>query len=391
MKHIFYINPAAGSKNAPLTLIPEIRRACEEASVDYSVHVTSTASEMLDSIRREAANETPFRVYACGGDGTLNRALHGVAGVTHAELAHIPCGTGNDFVRNFTHPAYFLDIRRQLCGKAIQLDAIRIGDPAGDATGDAIRIGDPAGDSISNPAGDAISIGDPAGGSTSNPAGDAIRIGDPAGDATGDAISIGGPAGDSISDAAVDSISDPAGDSLALNMVNIGVDSDVVALAGRLKRYPFLKGSLAYGAAAIRVLMQGKTYRMHIEFDDGTTSEEDLFLIGIANGRFCGGGFLSAPRASLTDGLLDICAIRPVRGVKEAKLLATYRKGTHLDNPAYANDIIYRRCKELQIEARDPVTMAVDGEVVELKRVTLRILPGAVRFSIPQGAATINA
>lgn len=307
MKHIFLVNPEAGNKRAPRALIPKIRQACEEAGVEYDIHLTESAEEIIDYTKRRASGGGPIRFYACGGDGTLNSALCGMVTFSNAELGHVPCGTGNDFVRNFHNRPYFLDIRKQLAGTVEALDVIR------------------------------------------------------------------------------------AGDSYAMNMVNIGVDCDVVAEAGRLKNETMLKGSLAYGVAAIKVLLEGRTYRMRMEFDNGVTIDEELFLIGVANGSFCGGGFRSAPRASLSDGLLDVCAIRPVGGLEVVKLLASYRKGTHLDNPKYAPHIVYQTCKRLVIEAHEPVNVALDGEIVEFAKMEFDTLPQAVKFSVPDGASKVNA
>ena len=45
---------------------------------------------------------------------------------------------------------------------------------------------------------------------------------------------------------------------------------------------------------------------MKIVYDNGDVIEKELTLTAIGNGRFCGGGFMSAPKASLTDGKIDI-------------------------------------------------------------------------------------
>lgn len=182
-----------------------------------------------------------------------------------------------------------------------------------------------------------------------------------------------------------------AGDTYSINMINIGVDCDVVAEAAKLKESPLLKGSLAYAVGAVKVLARGKTYRMRIEFDDGEVVDEELFLIGVANGSYCGGGFRSAPHASLADGAIDVCIIRPVRGIEVIRLLAAYRKGTHLANPRFAPHIVFKTCTHLSIEAREPVNVSIDGEITSFDRMTCDVLPGAVQFSVPEGACRTNA
>ena len=59
---------------------------------------------------------------------TLSEALHGVVGRTNVELACIPCGTGNDFIRLFDRPERFRSITAQAEGLAVLLDVMRVGD-----------------------------------------------------------------------------------------------------------------------------------------------------------------------------------------------------------------------------------------------------------------------
>ena len=60
-----------------------------------------------------------------GGDGTLNDVVNGAFGFANAEIAAVPAGTGNDFIKSFSSPEAFLDIEAQLCGSALSLDLIK--------------------------------------------------------------------------------------------------------------------------------------------------------------------------------------------------------------------------------------------------------------------------
>ena len=66
-----------------------------------------------------------IRFYVCGGDGTAAEVLNGLYGFPEAELAIIPAGSGNDYVRNFDDREKFLDITAQLAGEAVPVDVIR--------------------------------------------------------------------------------------------------------------------------------------------------------------------------------------------------------------------------------------------------------------------------
>lgn len=131
MKHIFIINPAAGKGKHVTGLCEKIRKVCESRQVEHHIHITTGVGDATATVRRlcgEATADAPMRFYACGGDGTLGEVASGLADCPYAELGHIPAGTGNDFVRNFTDNPRFFDIDAQLDGSSIAIDALRLPD-----------------------------------------------------------------------------------------------------------------------------------------------------------------------------------------------------------------------------------------------------------------------
>jgi YegS/Rv2252/BmrU family lipid kinase len=127
MKHIFVVNPAAGKgKNLPATL-SAITYACEELEVEYEIYHTLTVGDGTRFVS-EKCKENPdeqMRFYACGGDGTLYEVLNGAVGYENAEISVIPAGTGNDFIKTFTNPEFFSDVKRQILGTAERFDLLK--------------------------------------------------------------------------------------------------------------------------------------------------------------------------------------------------------------------------------------------------------------------------
>lgn len=125
MKHIFIINPAAGKKAFAEKIRERISAAAKKCGVDFSVIVTKLPSEATRIVNEIAENATErIRFYACGGDGTLNEVVNGMAAYANTECALYPAGTGNDFSRNFTSPENFLDLEKQINGKAERIDTV---------------------------------------------------------------------------------------------------------------------------------------------------------------------------------------------------------------------------------------------------------------------------
>lgn len=123
----FIVNPAAGGGKNKGELVEKIRLACENQGVEYEIHITKEAGDAEKFVRAEclAHPERKTRFYACGGDGTLNDVVNGAFGFANAEIAAVPAGTGNDFIKSFSSPEAFLDIEAQLCGFALSLDLIK--------------------------------------------------------------------------------------------------------------------------------------------------------------------------------------------------------------------------------------------------------------------------
>lgn len=66
--------------------------------------------------------------YACGGDGTLYEVVNGAYGYPNCEVAVIPLGSGNDFVRLFGTKEQFCNVEAQVTGIPVELDVIKCGD-----------------------------------------------------------------------------------------------------------------------------------------------------------------------------------------------------------------------------------------------------------------------
>jgi len=97
VKHLFIINPKAG-KGRTLGLIPEIKSAFSKLDEDYIIEVTEYPGH-ASIISKEYTSKGIYRVYAVGGDGTLNEVLNGMVN-SSSFLGVIPCGSGNDFVKS---------------------------------------------------------------------------------------------------------------------------------------------------------------------------------------------------------------------------------------------------------------------------------------------------
>ena len=128
MKHCFIINRASGSGKGIDALVDRIKALCAENGLDYSVVFTEYPRHAEEIVKEVVeASDVPVRFYACGGDGTINEVVNGIIQSGRGELAVVPIGTGNDFVRSFSDACDFLCIENLVFGERVKVDTVSIG------------------------------------------------------------------------------------------------------------------------------------------------------------------------------------------------------------------------------------------------------------------------
>jgi YegS/Rv2252/BmrU family lipid kinase len=126
MKYLFVINPISGYNAPTESLVQAIDKVGSEMSLDYLISFTQYPGHAKEIVENAINSGGEWRVYACGGDGTLNEVVNGAAGCDNAAISHYPRGTGNDFIKCFPDKD-FTDIRALVTGKTIEVDCIDLG------------------------------------------------------------------------------------------------------------------------------------------------------------------------------------------------------------------------------------------------------------------------
>ncbi len=130
MKHLFIVNPKAGTGNKIDALLDEIHQYF--ASKDYEIKVTTYRREGSEIARKYAKKYDAITIYICGGDGSINEVVNGVYKYSHVHLAMIPMGTGNDFVKSLPCKTSTLkSIRNYVQSTKITCDVLQVDDIIG--------------------------------------------------------------------------------------------------------------------------------------------------------------------------------------------------------------------------------------------------------------------
>ena len=125
MIHLFIINPAAGSRDRTKQYRRNIERVCAVRGLNYRIEVSGAPGECTRIAREAAESGEEYRIYACGGDGTLNEVVAGAAGYNNVSVTCYRGGSGNDFVKIFSDPDAFQDLERLLDCREVEFDLMR--------------------------------------------------------------------------------------------------------------------------------------------------------------------------------------------------------------------------------------------------------------------------
>ena len=128
MKHLFIINPAAGSRDRTADYTEQIEKICAARGLTYRIEVSKAPGDCTRIAKEAAESGEEYRLYACGGDGTLNEVAAGAAGFRNVAVTVFSGGSGNDFVKLFDKPEAFFDLERLLDCEETTFDLIRCND-----------------------------------------------------------------------------------------------------------------------------------------------------------------------------------------------------------------------------------------------------------------------
>ncbi len=324
MRHIFIINPAAGKGKIERTLLPRIIETSKKLGIDYEIHRTMAPGEAEKFIKRMCKNRDTE-----GTHGFSNDSIKDI-------LRFYACG-GDGTLNEVINGAYG--------HQNIEVAMI----PAG--TGNDFPRNFNSVNAFDNIEGQILGHARPI---------DIIRYQQTTIDAcTAQAQRYG------------------------VNMFNIGLDSNVVELAGKLKAYPFVPISLAYLLGVVIVLGKKESVNLEICFDDGEIHRGNFMLIAIGNGAYCGGGYKGVPDASVYDNLIDVSIVKEISRFTLVSFLNKYKAGTHLKDPSTADFIIYKKSKGLTISSKKAVRLSSDGEISTVRQANFEIVPCGINFSVP--------
>ncbi|MBQ4625880.1 MAG: diacylglycerol kinase family lipid kinase [Clostridia bacterium] len=296
MKHIFVINPAAGQGKALDFIKPKIEWVCKKYNLDYEIYVTEKKGDGIEYVDNMSRTGEEIRCYACGGDGTLYDVVNGAFGYPNVQVAVIPLGSGNDFIRLFGTKDEFMVLEDVVNGVPVSLDVIK------------------------------------------------------------------------------------CGNEIAINQCSMGMDAEVCAMQGKIKKFPLVTGEGAYYIGCLYAIIRKFKNRFTVSIDDQEPFTKDCLFCFCGNSRWYGGGFKAAPNAQPDDNLLDFVIVESsVSRAKLVTLLNKYKRGEHLD----WDITMFKRGRKLTIHSEKPAAVNVDGETKYVTDTSFEIIDNGIVFVVP--------
>jgi diacylglycerol kinase (ATP) len=161
---------------------------------------------------------------------------------------------------------------------------------------------------------------------------------------------------------------------LFLNGVGIGFDGAIVKdLLGKKK----MAGKASYLLSILKNIMRFQETDARVNID-GKVFRQESFMVSVANGKRYGGGFQVAPKASLTDGMLDVNIVSKIPALRRIRYLPVIEKGEHLNLPF----INYQQGKEIIVETAAEWPAHIDGEYIHASRFEISVVSEKFLFSV---------
>jgi diacylglycerol kinase (ATP) len=161
------------------------------------------------------------------------------------------------------------------------------------------------------------------------------------------------------------------------NMAGMGFDAHISEVFANGKK----RGFITYIKSSLQEIIKYKPQTYYIEID-GKMYERKVFMLSFANSSQYGNDFHVSPGASVQDGLIDVCIIRPfplymlpligLRAMMKAK-----------QNSRFVEII---RGKHIKVKRESPGPMHLDGEPLTAGTdIEINILPASLKVIVGKG------
>ena len=157
-----------------------------------------------------------------------------------------------------------------------------------------------------------------------------------------------------------------------INVASAGFGAEITATTPQAAKRQL--GGAAYSIMGLIKAFNLKPYEGRLVLPDGRVQGGSMLIMAVGNNRYAGGGFDVAPKASLTDGLLDVAVVTDPRSAGLNVLIGELADPFNASNQS----LQYRQLSEFAIETERPLHVNLDGEALQGTRFDFDIHPAKI-------------
>jgi diacylglycerol kinase (ATP) len=157
-----------------------------------------------------------------------------------------------------------------------------------------------------------------------------------------------------------------------INILSMGFSADVATL--RARRFSHW-GELGYITSIFLTLARfnRRPFPVRLEGQKAFDDRPCLFLT-FSNSKFTGGTMMIAPKADISDGLIEYVRWGPIGRTGLIRNLPTLYDGTHIQHPLAER----KAASRIEFNLDAPVDVMIDGEVLTIHCEQIDVLPSAL-------------
>jgi diacylglycerol kinase (ATP) len=172
-----------------------------------------------------------------------------------------------------------------------------------------------------------------------------------------------------------------------LNAAEIGVAGEIIDRSKKI-RDKVKSRMVSTVSSIVTTLPTYQSNLCEISIDDGKESIlTKMTMCVIANGKYLGGGIQAAPKASMSDGLLDIVILKNSGVFKMLEEFISMKNGNYTSDD---QDIIYMQAKKVSIKPKEEhngkkkgdITVTIDGEPIGILPATFQVYQDALTIKM---------
>lgn len=128
MHHLFLVNPVAGKSDKTQMITEGAQKLCAALGESCEIKVSACPGDLKRLAKEAGQTGVETRVYACGGDGSFNEVIAGGVGYENLSFTSVPCGSGNDYIKQFQNPEAFFRLENFQNVRTDQMDLMQAGE-----------------------------------------------------------------------------------------------------------------------------------------------------------------------------------------------------------------------------------------------------------------------